>query len=515
MAAVVRVAEITPRFSIVTPVYNPPLGAFLACAASVRAQTLADWEWCLVDDCSTRQEVHDALDELAAADPRIRVMRREANGGIVAATNDGIAMAGGEFIAFLDHDDALVPTALADADEVLGDDPDDAIDYLYSDEMHVHADGRDFVPFPKPNWSPERFRASMYTCHLSVLRRDVVERIGGFRTGFDGSQDHDLILRATEAITAAGRRIVHLPKVTYHWRHVSSSVSRATGTLNAAIHNGRKAVQEQCDRLGIAATVEHGELGGCYRVVRHLPADTAVTVVVATAGEVGIGRPYRLAAAETMRRLATTHPGATLVVAHPHDVDPLVAELLDEAGGERWLAVPVVGPWGVAVALDQAMYAYPGDVLVSIAPGLVPRSDVGADWLETLAGLALQPGVGVAGGLVATPDGCVVHAGWDIPNFRLYDLEGLPLGTGTAGNDLFIERECSQVSLAAAAITSVHWHERKHLAAAAPDWDSAGRALSDAHTADGFATLWTPFARFERVVAITEPAERRRGLPFG
>ena len=185
---------ISPRFSIITPVYDPPLGAFLACIDGVRSQSFGDWEWCLVDDCSTRPEVREVLDSLGAQDPRIRVMHRSANGGIVAASNDALSMASGEFIALLDHDDRLVPTALERMAATIDSTGD--VDYVYSDEAHVLADGRESAHFLKPDWSPERFRSSMYTCHLSALRRDVVTEVGGFRVGFDGSQDHDLILRA-------------------------------------------------------------------------------------------------------------------------------------------------------------------------------------------------------------------------------------------------------------------------------------------------------------------------------
>ena len=384
-------------------------------------------------------------------------------------------------------------------------DPDDGIDYLYTDEMHVHADGADFVPFPKPPWSPERFRASMYTCHLSVLRRSIVAGIGGFRDGFDGSQDHDLVLRATETITAAGRRIVHLPGITYHWRHIARSVSRHTSTVGAAVRNGRRAVEEQCRRLGIDAEVTHGDLDGCYRLVRRLDPSTRVTVVVPTVGETTLTLPHRLAAAETLERLCSTWPQATFVLAHPEGLDPVLDDLLTEAGGGRWTAVPVVGPWGVAMALDQAVHAYPGDVLVSIEPGLVPLVAETPDWLETLAALALQPGVGLAGGLITAPGGRVVHAGWDVPEFRLYRLAGLPIGTGTAGNDLFIERECSQLSLGAAAVSIEHWRESKHLAApAAGDFGEAGRRLSDAFADGGLTAVWTPFARFEQRVAVSD-----------
>ena len=281
--------------------YDPPLGAFQACVDSMLAQSYPNWEWYLVDDCSTRPEVADALSEAAARDPRIHVLHRDTNGGIVAATNDGLALATGEFVALLDHDDSIVPTGLAEVFEVLDGDAGDDVDYLYTDEAHTLADGRESAHFLKPDWSPERFRSSMYTCHLSVLRRSVVTAIGGFREGFDGSQDHDLILRATEQITAADRRIVHLPVLAYHWRHIASSVSRAVGTLSHAVDNGRRAVQEQCDRLGLDAVVEHGRVAGSYRLVRNTIDTATVTVVVATRFEGAASRPYRSAVEATVR----------------------------------------------------------------------------------------------------------------------------------------------------------------------------------------------------------------------
>ena len=464
----------------------------------MRSQSLPDWEWCVVDDCSTRPEVRVALETLEREDQRIRVMHRSTNGGIVAASNDAMSMARGEFIAMLDHDDRLVTTALeqmASTIDAAGD-----VDYVYSDEAHVLVDGRESVHFLKPDWSPERFRASMYTCHLSVLRRDVVSDVGGFRTGFDGSQDHDLILRSTELIEARGRRVVHLPHMLYHWRDVSSSVSRETSTLGNAVARGRQAVQEQCDRLGLDATVVHGPLEGTYRLLRNVPPDMPITVVVPTRAEGGASRPYRLAAAATLDALRTTHPAARLVVAYPSSLPTELVSLLEEAAGERWHVLPVPGDWSIAVALDQAFNHYPCEVLVSVAPGLVPRSDLTPDWLETLAGLARSPGTGLAGSLIADENDVVVHAGWDVPNYRWYELAGLRVSTPSAGNDLLIERECTQVTLGAAAISAAHWRECRDRANGG--FDAAGRALSHALAASGARTVWTPYARFDRVVAI-------------
>ena len=372
---------------------------------------------------------------------------------------------------------------------------------MYSDETHVLVDGRESVHFLKPDWSPERFRSSMYTCHLSVLRRDLVNEIGGFRTGFDGSQDHDLILRATELIAARGRCVVHLPHMLYHWRDISSSVSRESATLSNAVARGRQAVQDQCDRLGLDATVVHGPLEGTYRLVRTFSPDTRITVVMPTRAEGGALRPYRLAAAATIEALRTTHPTTRLVIAYPASLPTELVALLDDASGGRWEVLPVPGDWSIAVALDRAFHDYPCDVLVSVAPGLVPRSDLTPDWLETLAGFALSPGTGLVGSLIADDNDIVVHAGWDVPNYRWYELEGLRVANPSAGNDLLIERECTQVSLAAAAVSAGHWRECRDRAAGG--FDAAGRGLSAALAASGARTVWTPYARFDQVVPLS------------
>ena len=487
--------------------FDPPLGAFAACVEAMRAQTFPNWEWCLVDDCSTRPEVRLALQTAADHDPRIRVLWRAENGGIVAATNDALAMATGEFVALLDHDDAIVPSGLASVMAVLDSPVGHDIDYVYTDEAHVLADGRESAHFLKPDWSPERFRSSMYTCHLSVLRRSVVDDLGGFRTGFDGSQDHDLILRATERITAAGRRITHVPALAYHWRNIASSVSRAEGTLPRAVENGRRAVQEQCDRLGLDAQVEHGPVAGCYRLVRGAIQRTTVSVVVATRLEGAAMRPYRLAVETTVRAITAAAPNVRLLVAHPESAPVELVDLLDQVMADGWQRVPVPGSWSVAGAIDRALLLHPADVVVSVAPGMVPRTDLTPDWLGALVGLALSPGAGMVGAMIADRDDIVLHAGWDVPDYRWYELEGLRVGSTTSGNDLLIERECTEVTLAATAVSSAQWRECAHQAAGAGatgGWDAAGRTLSRALVARGARTLWTPYARFDRTVAITQ-----------
>ena len=201
-----------PFFSVVTPVYNTPIDVLDATIESVVQQTFEDWELILVDDASTDLCVRETLRAAAAADRRIRVILRETNGHIVAASNDGIDAARAPYIGLLDHDDLLVPHALDRMREAIDFAPN--ADYFYSDEDKVDEDGRYYDEFRKPVWSPERLRGQMYTCHFSVLRTSLVREVGGFHEGFDGSQDHDLVLRVTER----ARRVVHVPEVLYHWR---------------------------------------------------------------------------------------------------------------------------------------------------------------------------------------------------------------------------------------------------------------------------------------------------------
>jgi glycosyltransferase involved in cell wall biosynthesis len=176
----------TLRFSIITPVYDPPLWALEECIKSVKNQTITTWEWCIADDCSTNDKVKKRLRKLAKSDPRVKLVEREENGGIVEASNSALAMATGEFVVLLDHDDSLTHDALSVMSMNIDTNP--TVDYLYSDEDKIDRDGKLFDTFRKPDFAPERLRGQNYLCHLSVIRRSLVEDVGAFRQGYDGSQ---------------------------------------------------------------------------------------------------------------------------------------------------------------------------------------------------------------------------------------------------------------------------------------------------------------------------------------
>ena len=158
-----------PVFSIITPVYNPPIWALQACIDSVMKQSFTDWEWCIADDCSTDPKVLKVLKKLAKKDKRVRIECRSQNGGIVDASNTAINLAVGKFIVLLDHDDSLTPDALTEVNDVISKRP--TVDYLYSDEDKIDITGRTFDRFQKPDFSAERLRGQNYCSHLSVFRK--------------------------------------------------------------------------------------------------------------------------------------------------------------------------------------------------------------------------------------------------------------------------------------------------------------------------------------------------------
>jgi len=250
-----------PRFSVLTPVHDPPLAVLEETIGSVIAQSFEDWELCLVDDGSADPAVREALRRHADADPRIRLLRREVAGGISTATNAALEMAEGEYVALLDHDDLLVPDALARVDAALREHP--GTDMLYSDE-ELFEDAAPTHVFAKPHWSPDLLRSQMYTCHLGVYRRSLAEEVGGFRPEFDGSQDFDFALRVAERTD----RVRHIPRVLYRWRvHAGSAAGNAQAKPHA-YPAARRAIAEHLERTAVDADVHFGPWEGIYRVVQ-------------------------------------------------------------------------------------------------------------------------------------------------------------------------------------------------------------------------------------------------------
>ena len=241
-----------PRFSVITTVFDPEPEHLRACIESVDAQAdgaavaVGGIEHVLVDDRSTRPEIAALLAVAQAGTGPVsrRVVRREENGGIVAASNDALAAARGEFVVLLDHDDVLVDGALELIANEL--DADDSIDVLYSDHDLMRPDGRCAWPMYKPDFSLERLRHHNYITHLVVARRELVVAVGGFTPGTDGAQDHDLLLRLAEV----AEPFHHLPEILLHWRQAPNSSALDSANKPAAISSEVRAVAAHLERCG-------------------------------------------------------------------------------------------------------------------------------------------------------------------------------------------------------------------------------------------------------------------------
>src|SRR5229473_794253 len=270
-----------PLISVVIPTYNADPRYLELALQSVEKQIYDNWELCIADDASSDQRVISFLESYRSKNSRVKFLRLEEHGHIAGATNAAIGLAEGEFVAFLDHDDELEPTALLEVAEILQADP--GTDVIYSDHDILGEYGLFHGPNFKPAWSPELLLAYMYFGHLKVYRTALVRQLGGLRKGFEGSADYDLALRLVELTD----RVRHIPKILYHWKAVASSMARSSKTKPYSFDAGRRAVQDALKRRGINATAIHPEWArkgkvGIYKLGFADTESEPVTIIIPT-----------------------------------------------------------------------------------------------------------------------------------------------------------------------------------------------------------------------------------------
>jgi O-antigen biosynthesis protein len=436
-----------PLFSVVTPVYNTPIPVLSSTIESVLAQTFRDFELILVDDLSTDPSVVETLRSYAARDGRITVIERQVNGHIVAASNDGVAAASGDFIALLDHDDLLEPNALELYAAVIAEHDD--VDYIYSDEDKIDLEGKRYDPFRKPIWSPERLRGHMYTCHLSALRTELVRSVGAFREGYDGSQDYDLVLRVTEQ----ARRIIHVPEVLYHWRVIPGSTAGDSEAKPYAYVAGQRAIQDHLDRLGIQGTVQIGQAPGTYTISRRLDPSVRVSIVIPTVGTSGlVWGQQRCFVVDAVRSMLekTSHENLEIVVVYDLPTPQAALDQLKAIAGAKLVLVPFERPFSHSEKMNLGVLHSTGERIVLMNDDVEVISD---RWLEELVAPLDEPDVGLTGAKLLFSNTTIQHAGhaydWDNYHHPFFRVEHDWFGPF---NPLVINREVSGVTAACAAI---------------------------------------------------------------
>lgn len=397
-------AEGLPRISIVTPVYNTPSRYLQEMAASVLEQVYQNWELCFVDDASTARDIPALLSELAAKDSRIRVHRRASNGGISEASNDGVRMSTGDVIALVDHDDKLTPDALGEMALYYGAHP--QADIVYSDDDKFDDEGRHFAPQFKPDWSPTLLLSYMYISHLLTFRRELFFEAGGFRKNFDGSQDYDFALRATEH----ARHVGHIPRILYHWRAAPGSTATSGDAKPASFVAGATAVREALARRGVDAETSHPDWAlatkvGMYAIA--FPDDgPSVTIIVPTFNQVEYLRDCISSLA------ATTYRNFDVLVIDNGSTDSATIEYLKEVRRLPRHAVKRIpqrkSGFSFAALMNQAVELAHGEYVLFLNNDtrvISPR------WLSQMVGYGQLDGVGSVGAKLYFGDDTVQHAG--------------------------------------------------------------------------------------------------------
>lgn len=386
----------TPLFSIITPTYQSPEPLLRSCIDSVLRQSYPNWELCIADDGSTEPHVLALLDEYTRKDPRIRVTRLPSNGGIVKATNAALAMAKGEFVAFLDHDDELAPHALAENARRLNEEP--TLDVLYSDEDKLDDAGRRAFPFFKPDWSPDLLRSGNYLSHLLVARRSLVEQVGGAREGMDFVQDYDLMFRLIERTD----RIGHIPRVLYHWRVGAASTSADVRNKPAAAGKGRRALVDHLQRCGEEATVEE-PIPTTYWVRYPVRGHPLVSIIVPFKD-----KPELLD--QLLRSLLpiTRYTNYEILLISNNSSRPETFALLDAQTDPRIRKLTWNHPFNYSAICNYGASEAKGELLLFLNNDI---EIVDPGWMEELIGQAQRPEVGAVGPKLLFPDGTLQHAG--------------------------------------------------------------------------------------------------------
>lgn len=393
-----------PRISIVTPVYDTPPAYLRAMIASVRNQIYSDWELCIADDASTSAETRAVLNEIESLDSRIHIAHCGTNGGISAATNTAAALATGEVLLFLDHDDLLTPDCLAWFALLYANEPE--TDLAYSDDDKICEDGRRYAPQFKPDWAPTLLLSFMYMSHALTVRRSLFQTLGGFRSNFDGSQDYDFALRAVERARSVG----HVPRILYHWRASAGSTARSGGAKPHSFEAGRLAVQDALDRRGVAARAVHPDWALAASVgmfsVKFPDFGPRVTIIVPTWNNADLLRQCVLSLA------ATTYTNYDLLVIDNGSDETDALELLAEIDGRDGCRVVRIERqaegFSFAALMNEAAALATGDYLLFL------NNDtrvISPEWLSQMIGHAQTEGVGCVGALLRFEDGSVQHAG--------------------------------------------------------------------------------------------------------
>ena len=391
--------EYSPLISVAVPAYRTPEKFLAQMIDSLLAQTYGNWELCIANGSPEDSAMKKVLEEYTKKDSRIRVSELTENKGIAGNTNAALEMAQGEFVGLLDHDDLLAPNALYEIVRAL--DEDRTLDAVYTDEDKVTTElDEHFQPHLKPDFNLDLLRSNNYICHFFVVRRSIVQKVGGFCQEFDGAQDHDFIFRCIETAEKVG----HIPEILYHWRTHKASTADNPASKMYAFDAGKRAIEAHLKRTGTEGIVSHTPDLGFFRVKYPVQGQPLVSVIIPNKDE-----KETLKACIDSIREKTEYPNYEIIIVENNSTTDEIFQYYKELSQDsrirllRWkkeFNYSAINNYGVRHANGEYLLFLNNDVTV-ITPG----------WIKELLGVCQRPEVGAAGVKLIYPDNTIQHAG--------------------------------------------------------------------------------------------------------
>ena len=390
--------EHNPKISIIIPMYNTPVKFFGELVDSLINQTYTNWELCLADGSNKE---NPELKDIYSKDSRIKYKFIGENKGISGNTNEALTLATGDFIGLLDHDDILPVFSLYEVVKCINNHPE--VDFIYTDEdKFEEVGGKRYDPYFKSDFGPDTLRANNYICHFSVFRKDLMEKLGGFRSEFDGAQDYDILLRMSEI----AKHIYHIPKILYHWRvHELSTAKAGAHAKPYAYEAGKKAVQAHIDRLGLKGTVEAGNTLGTYKVNYEVIGNPKVSIIIPN-------KDYASTLKVCLKSIIklTTYKNYEIIVVENNSTEDETFEYYKKIDGKDNIKV-VYYPekvFNYSAIINFGVRNCTGDYVIQLNNDtelLTPN------WLQEMLGFAQREDVGAVGVKMYYPDRTIQHAG--------------------------------------------------------------------------------------------------------
>lgn len=388
-----------PLISVAVPAYRTPKVFLCQMIDSLKAQTYGNWELCIANGSPDDREMGQVIAKYASEDSRIRVMDLKENLGIAENTNQAIAMARGEFIGLMDHDDLLAPNALYEVVAAINREP--LADAVYTDEDKVTTDlDEHFQPHLKPDFNLDLLRSNNYICHFFVVRRSIVEKIGSFRREFDGAQDYDFIFRCVEA----SKKVLHVPEILYHWRTHKASTADNPASKMYAFDAGKRAIEAHLQRTGTKGTVSHTPDLGFYRVQYPVQGKPLVSIIIPNKDE----KETLKACLDSIRK-STDYKNYEIIIVENNSTEDEIFAYYKELSKEpdirllRWkkeFNYSAINNFGAKHAKGEYLLFLNNDVTI-ITP----------EWMSEMLGMCGRPEVGAVGVKLIYPDNTIQHAG--------------------------------------------------------------------------------------------------------